>query len=374
MEQLYVNHLVAAMGGAKHLWGKENVIYRLMHAQRARGEIVPQLIVFTPCMLSDVAAADGFAVRILEERHHRLPLRALSELRSIMRENRAILHTHDYKANVVGRIARVSGIPMASLVSSCYGWINETKALEMYQAVDRWTSGFSYVATAPDEAMLRRFPAFVRTQYVPNAIPDRAVPTAEERARARAALGFDRDSFVLGTLSRLSPEKGIYELLEAARQSPSGHVLWAVAGAGPLQAEVTAAQSDVLRYVGYVDSADDFFAGIDVFVQPSRTEGLSLSLLEAMRSRLPIIATEVGATALAVRDGREGLLVPPRDPARLIEAALRLERDRDFAEALATQARTRFEEMWQIDVQYRAFRDVYLRSLAHSRPSVSTVG
>ena len=150
-------------------------------------------------------------------------------------------------------------------------------------------------------------------------------------------------------------------------------MLWAVAARGRCKRSVTAAQSDVLRYVGYVDSADDFFAGIDVFVQPSRTEGLSLSLLEAMRS-FSIIATEVGATALAVRDGREGLLVPPRDPARLIEAALRLERDRDFAEALATQARTRFEEMWQIDVQYRAFRDVYLRSLAHSRPSGSTVG
>jgi glycosyltransferase involved in cell wall biosynthesis len=367
MEQLYVNHLVAAMGGTKHLWGKENVIYRLMHAQRARGEIVPQLIVFTPCMLADVAAADGFAVRILEEGHNRLPFRALKKLRSTMSETRSLLHTHDYKANVVGRMARVSGIPMASLVSSCYGWINETKALEMYQAVDRWTSGISYVATAPDEAMLRRFPSFVRTQYVPNAIPDRAVPTAEERARARAALGFDRDTFVLGTVSRLSPEKGIYELLEAARESPRGRILWAVAGAGPLEMDVSAAQNDLLRYVGYVDSADDFFAAIDVFVQPSRTEGLSLSLLEAMRSRLPIIATEVGATALAIRDGLEGLLIPPRDPARLIEAAVRLETDRDFAGRLAAQARTRFEEMWQIDVQYRAFHDVYLRSLARAR-------
>lgn len=369
MEQLYVNHLVAAMGGAKHLWGKENVIYQLMHAQRERGEIIPQLTVFTPCLLADVAAGDGFAVRILEDRHHRLPFRALNKLRLIMRENRPVLHTHDYKANVVGRIARVSGIPMASLVSSCYGWINETRALEMYQAVDRWTSGISYVATAPDEAMLRRFPSFVRTQYVPNAIPDRAVPKPEERARARAALGFEGDTFVLGTLSRLSPEKGIHELLQAARESPRGRILWAIAGAGPLETDVSTAQNDVLRYVGYVDSADNFFAAIDVFVQPSRTEGLSLSLLEAMRSRLPIIATEVGATALAIRDGIEGLLIPPRDPARLVEAALRLETDRDFAGRLAVQARTRFEEMWQIDVQYRAFRDVYLRSLGHTRSS-----
>src|ERR1019366_3767715 len=112
MEQIYVNHLVAAMGGTKHLWGKENVIYRLMHAQRAGGEIVPQLIVFTPCMLADVAASHGFTVRTLEDRHDRLPLRALSALGTIMRENRSILHTHDYKANIVGRMARVGGAPM----------------------------------------------------------------------------------------------------------------------------------------------------------------------------------------------------------------------------------------------------------------------
>lgn len=354
------------MGGTKHLWGKENVIYRLMHAQREAGEIEAQLVVFTPCMLADVVASDGFAVRVLEERHHRLPFHALGALRAAMPKNpAAILHTHDYKANIVGRLARYAGVPMASLVSSCYGWINETKALELYQAVDRWTSGMSYVATAPDEQMLRRFPSFVRTQYVPNAIPDRALPTRADRARARAAFGFAPDTFVLGTLSRLSPEKGIHELLAAAQRSPHGRIVWAVAGAGPLENDVAAAQNDRLRYVGYVESADDFFAAVDVFVQPSRTEGLSLSLLEAMRSGLPSIATNVGATALAVRDEREGLLIPPLDPERLVAAAVRLESDRNFAALLAAQARARFEEMWRIEVQYQAFRGVYLRSLAH---------
>lgn len=365
VDPLRVHHLVAAMGGTKHLWGKENVIYRLMQAQRTSGEIDPELIVFTPCMLAEIAARDGFAVRILEDRHYRLPFHALGALRAVLPEkHRVVLHTHDYKANILGRLARVARIPMASLVSSCYGWINETKALEFYQALDRWSSGMSYLVTAPDEQMLRRFPPSTRTQYVPNAIPDGAVPTPDKRARARAALGFDRESFVVGTLSRLSPEKGIYELLEAAKQTPSGRITWAVAGAGPMESVVEAAQNAQLRYVGYVESADDFFAAVDVFVQPSRTEGLSLSLLEAMRSRLPIIATEVGATALAVRHEREGLLIPPGDPAQLIASAVRLERDRAFAQQLAAQARTRFEEMWRIEVQYRAFRDVYLRSIS----------
>jgi glycosyltransferase involved in cell wall biosynthesis len=362
---LPVFHLVAAMGGAKHLWGKENVIYRLMHAQRAAGEIDPQLVVFTPCMLADVAFSDGFTVHVLEERHFRLPFHAVRVLRDVLPARYpAVLHTHDYKANITGRLARIARIPMSALVSSSYGWINETKALEIYQALDRGTSGMSDVVTAPDEAMLRRFPSWTRKQYVPNAIPDRSVPTPQERVRARAALGFASDAFVVGTLSRLSPEKGILELLEAAKQTPPGRLMWAVAGAGPLESAVSTAQNEHLRYVGYVESADDFFAAVDVFVQPSRTEGLSLSLLEAMRSRLPIIATEVGATNLAVRDEREGLLIPPGDPSLLIASAVRLEGDRDLAQRLAQQARTRFEEMWRIEVQYAAFRDVYLRSIA----------
>jgi glycosyltransferase involved in cell wall biosynthesis len=283
----------------------------------------------------------------------------------LARRPSAVLHTHDYKANVVGRLARLAGLPMGSLVSSCYGWISETRALRMYQSLDRWTSVLSYVTTAPDKKMLGRFPPFARTGYVPNAIPDRAPPSAADRARARATFGFGDDTFVLGTLSRLSPEKGIEELLTAAQRTSESGVVWAVAGAGPLEADVAAAQSERLRYVGYVDSADDFFAAIDAFVQPSRTEGLSLSLLEAMRSRLPSIATDVGATALAVRDGCEGLLVPPREPQRLVEAALRLHADPQLAERLAVNARQRFEEMWRIEAQDAAFRELYQRSTAH---------
>src|SRR5665213_766212 len=189
---LRVAHLVGAMGGAKHLWGKENVIYRLMHAQREKGEIDPQLIVFTACLLAELAAKDGFPVRVLEDRQRRLPFNALRSLRKILpKRERVVLHTHEYKANIVGRLARATRIPMVSLVSSNYGWINnETRALDFYQALDRWTSGLSYVTTAPDEQMLRRFPAFVNTQYVPNGIPDRGVPSADERTRARAAFGW----------------------------------------------------------------------------------------------------------------------------------------------------------------------------------------
>jgi glycosyltransferase involved in cell wall biosynthesis len=289
----------------------------------------------------------------------------LAALKTVLsRRPSAVLHTHDYKANIVGRFARLRGLPMGSLVSSCYGWISETLALRAYQSFDRWTSWLSYVTTAPDVKMLERFPPFVRTAYVPNAIPDRAPPTPADRARARAAFNFRNDEFIVGTLSRLSPEKGIDELLTAAQQTPEGRVVWAVAGAGPLEAKVATAQSERLRFVGYVESADDFFAAVDVFVQPSRTEGLSLSLLEAMRSGLPSVATDVGATALAVHDEVEGLLIPSHDAEALLAAALRLFGDRALAQRMGEQARRSFEEHWRIDVQYEAFRRIYARSIA----------
>jgi glycosyltransferase involved in cell wall biosynthesis len=364
---LRVAHLVSAMGEAKYLWGKENVIYHLMHAQRDSGDVEPQLLVFTPCLLAERAAKDGFPVRVLEQRHRRLSFALLRALRTILSNGeQAVLHTHDYKANIVGRIARAARIPMASLVSSCYGWINETPALRLYQALDRWTSGLSYAVTAPDEKMLGRFPAFAKAQYVPNGIPDANVPSQHERARARAAFGWNDDTFVVGTLGRLSAEKGTLDLVEAARLPAAENLLWAVAGAGPLESAVRAAEGTRLRYVGYVDSSQVFLAAVDVFIQPSRTEGLSLSLLEAMRSQLPIVATAVGATELAIRHEHEGLLIPPRDPDQLVAAVCRLEADRDLSRRLAVQARGRFQEIWRVESQHRAFHDLYLRSLARS--------
>jgi glycosyltransferase involved in cell wall biosynthesis len=96
-----------------------------------------------------------------------------------------------------------------------------------------------------------------------------------------------------------------------------------------------------------------------VYVQPSRVEGLSLSLLQAMRAGKPIVATRVNATELAIRDGIDGLLVEPRSASALKNGVERVAADRGFAQRLGDSARARFLENFCIERQAEAYELLY---------------
>src|SRR5580658_6505121 len=113
-----VMHLVESSGGGTVMYGKERVIHSLMRAQRERGAIAPRLAVLSACVLADVAIEEGYDVDILGARERTLPFDALGALaRAIRRADRPLLHTHGYKANIIGRIMRVTGARISGLVS-----------------------------------------------------------------------------------------------------------------------------------------------------------------------------------------------------------------------------------------------------------------
>src|SRR6202011_4898704 len=85
--------------------------------------------------------------------------------------------------------------------------------------------------------------------------------------------------------------------------------------------------SDQVRFLGQVHDVPALLARASLFVLPSLTEGVSLTLLEAMARGLPVVATHVGGNPEVVADGETGLLTPPGDPAALAQAMLRLRRD-----------------------------------------------
>jgi glycosyltransferase involved in cell wall biosynthesis len=345
--------------GESHMYGKQKLVHWVMQAQRKSGKVIPELVTFTACPLADLVREDGFRASVLEDRSRRFPFKALKSLfAALERADRPILHTHGYKPNIVGRLAKLLGAPISGLISTCHGFIDESLTLGAYNAIDRATGNLSAAVTAPDPAMLAKFPRYVRTQFVPNAIPDGPAPSESQRARARARFGWTNGRFVAGVLGRLSPEKGVENMLGAACKTSEEGILWAAAGSGPMESAVRESAHPILECLGYVSPADDFLAAIDVYVQPSFTEGLSISLLEAMRAGLPIVATDVGATRIAVRHEREALLVSP-DPAALAQAVSILRADSERAQRLGAAARLRFEEMFQISVQHEAFYRLY---------------
>jgi glycosyltransferase involved in cell wall biosynthesis len=351
---LRVLHVVDAMGGSEHLWGKERVVGLLMHEQRRSGAVEPHVATFADGTLAAALAAEGFPVTVLGT--GRLPAGALRNVaRMVRRDGIQVVHSHGYKANVLMRLLRVTGaLPGVRLVSTCHGWVDSTAALRAYNALDRRSAFLSDITTVPDPAMLAAFPAFSRTRHVANGIPEledapAIAPDADVRAGA---------TFVAGTLGRISVEKGIPDFLAAAATCPDPEVTFTVAGAGNLSARVAAA-GDNVRYAGYFARPDTYLHQLDVYVQASHHEGLSLALLEAMRAGKPIVATDVGATRAAVVDRESGLLVPAQRPDRLLDAVLAIKRDLSLGRRLGAGARRRFLNEFQLQTQHDRFLTIY---------------
>jgi len=361
-EPLAVIHVLDALTGTgPGLWGKERLVSHLMVAQRDSGEVEPALVTFSPCSLADEMRERGFDVDVLEPEHRRLPWLGALNLRRILYDlpKAAVVHSHEYKANVVSRLLRRSGARMSGLVSTSHAWFDETRALRAYNILDRQTAFMSDVTTVADRNMIARFPRRGRFEYVANGLPDRVPPAPEIRAAGRARLGIPPDRFAIGFLARTNASKGIPEVLEAARRSAELPIIWVIGGAGDLDGQILAAALPNVRYVGYVSDSDEYRSGLDVYLQASRIEGLSLSLLEAMRAGLPIVATDAGSTSLAVANREEALVIPAGDAGRLLEAVMAMANDREFAARLGRAARQRFGREFRIDRQHRDFLRVY---------------
>jgi glycosyltransferase involved in cell wall biosynthesis len=148
---------------------------------------------------------------------------------------------------------------------------------------------------------------------------------------------------------RLSTEKGVLELVEAARG-----LNLVVAGDGPLRPQVPGARGFVRH-----DELQGLYARAAVVACPSRREGFGVACLEAMAHARPVVATGVGGLRDLVVDGETGLVVPPRDPAALRAALERLLADPELRRRLGSAGRERAREYFSWDAVTEATLAAY---------------
>lgn len=170
----------------------------------------------------------------------------------------------------------------------------------------------------------------------------------------------------VGAVANLRHVKGLDVLVAAAGRLAEEfpEVSFHVAGEGPERASLERAIRDGelerrFHLHGAVADIPGFLAGLDVAVLPSRAEGMSNAVLEYMAAARPVVATAVGATPELLRDGDDGLLVPPDDPHALAGAIARLLRDRALARRLAASARGRAAARYSRAAMVRRFEDFY---------------
>jgi len=176
---------------------------------------------------------------------------------------------------------------------------------------------------------------------------------------------------VIGCVGRLSEEKRHRDLVEAAAAlvRDGNDLRLDLVGDGETRPPVEAQVRELgvegrIRFLGMRSDVPELLRGFDIFVLPSRFEGLPLTILEAMASGLPVVATRVGGVPELVEDGVNGFLVEPQSPAELAAAIRRLVEDADLRRRMGQAGRKIAVERFDLRVAARAHEELYRRLLA----------
>ena len=190
------------------------------------------------------------------------------------------------------------------------------------------------------------------------------------REAVREELGLKKDEVFFLSVGRLVYEKGHEFLVEAMAEvvKNDAHAIAGICGAGPLQEQL---QSQIkklkiqknMKLLGQWDSVPEILAAADVFVLPSRWEGLPMALLEGMMAGLPVIATRVEGVDEVVQPGVNGLLVPLGSPAELAQAILQLLRSPQDRQRMGMAARERVLSSYTTDRMCEAYLQVIEKGL-----------
>jgi glycosyltransferase involved in cell wall biosynthesis len=190
----------------------------------------------------------------------------------------------------------------------------------------------------------------------------------------RRELGLPADAVVVGFAGNMRPVKGVDILLRAAlllKDEPK--IRWLLLGHVKDQGVVRLLDHPDLRgrvhALGWRDDAERLLEAMDIFAMPSRSEGFSRAITEAMERGLCPVATRVGGTPELIRDGVEGLLTPPEDAAALAAAIRRLAHDAALRSRLAAAARQRIRSDLTIESMVDPMMAMYDAALANLRPS-----
>ena len=172
--------------------------------------------------------------------------------------------------------------------------------------------------------------------------------------------------WVVGTVARLSPEKGIHHLLHAhSILRARGFALRLVlVGDGNQRKDLETlvenlGLSSTVKFLGYQENVEKILTTFDLFVLPSMTEGIPLSLLEAMANCLPVVATNVGGIPEVVVDRESGLLVPPGQPEAIAQALEQLIQNPDEANRMAKNAECRIRKHFGMMAMSEAYHYLY---------------
>jgi glycosyltransferase involved in cell wall biosynthesis len=358
-------HFVESAG----IYGAESVILNLSREMRSDGRFVPVVGCIVQRTdervdLANVAASFGIESHRIRIANRSVPIDLVLAAKRIRRLGIDAIHCHGYKPAVFAYlIGKMTGV---EVVATCHLWFVETYA--------PWKMRFMI---SIEKSLYRRYRAVVAvSEQIRDILIENGVPPERTRVIGNGIALADYDSkrcsegqrepICVLNVARLAEQKAQTDLIAAAGILTSRRVRAEVliVGEGELRSALekqiaSAGLSDCVRLLGFRGDVRRLLADADIFVLPSLDEGMPISLLEAVASKVPAIVTAVGDIPKLIFDGQSGIVVKPGDPVMLADAIQRLATDAHLRRTLAENAWHRLQQTFSSRQMFDAYAEVY---------------
>ncbi len=345
---LKVLHLISSRG----LYGAERIIINLIAAMD-HPIFAHHLALLSVEKNPNIEFVE--AVREKQAISHIVPCRkwidmeALHQVRKLIKQERIdIVHCHEMKGRLYGLLTTLG--TKTRIITTNHNWIRSDFLTTCFESLDAFYIRFfpKIIAVSPEvqKLMCRYLIPKGKIQVIINGIDMNEFRLDKAAGNMiRKKFGIDRNVPLIGSVGRISPEKGQKYLIAAAvkalRVFPDARFLLVGDGFQREAMKKYAAHlgiSDRVIFAGFQKNISEFYSALDMFVLPSILEGTPMALLEAMSVQIPVIATRVGGVGRIIQNGQNGLLVSPANSEELAEAIIRLLQNPSEADNLSKNA------------------------------------
>ena len=295
--------------------------------------------------------------------------RVVTELLAVCRREKvAIWHGHDYKTNALGLLLKRFW-PMR-LVTTLHGWVEHTNRTPLYYRIDqlclpKYEKVICVSQDLYDAAIKCRVPKR-NCILLENAIDTDEYQRTKTTYEAKRALGFPVDSYLIGGVGRLSPEKAFDAQIRALHTllQRGLNVNLVVIGEGGDRTRLEALAkelgvADRVKLPGWQSEVRSYFEAMDVFALSSLREGLPNVLLEAMALEVPSVATRIAGIPRLIQDGQNGFLIEPGDLPALTSSLHSLLTNTGLRATIRHAARQTIETRYSFPIRMQRLKQIY---------------
>jgi glycosyltransferase involved in cell wall biosynthesis len=283
-----------------------------------------------------------------------------------------ILHSQEYKSNIISFF--VAKLNKVVLLSTIHGWTRAGVKVKLYEFADSIILNFFNKVIAVSEsikkeALRKRIPQ-KKIVVIENAVDDAYLNLDADPSLLRKKFNIGENLHVIGTMGRLSAEKGHKYFIQAASKvlKKRKDVIFIIMGEGNLRSKLEAYIEKLkmwehVKIINYRENISEFLSLLDIYVSPSLRESFNLSLTEAMLFGRPVISTNVGVAPDVIIDNKTGILIKAKDSESLALEIIKLLEDKQLRKQMARSSSKVVLNKFSLATMVAKYEKIYMKCI-----------